>query len=177
MSMREHLGAACCAAALVVTQAMAQVPQLGQPITPAELAPWNIGIPVDGAGLPAGRGSVKEGESVYAAKCQSCHGDKGAGRPNDALAGGLDTIASDKPAVRTVGSYWPYATTLFDYVRRAMPWNDSKSLTDSEVYAVSAYILHLNGILGADDALDAQSLPKVRMPNRDGFIPFPRPAK
>jgi cytochrome c len=90
------------------------------------------------------------------------------------LVGGFGTIASDRPAVKTVGSYWPYATTLFDYIRRAMPFNESKSLTGDEVYAVSAYILHLNGVIGADDALDAQSLPKVKMPNRDGFIPFPR---
>ena len=107
-------------------------------------------------------------------KCQACHGEKGAGRPNDVLVGGFGTIASDRPAVKTVGSYWPYATTLFDYVRRAMPFNESKSLTSDEVYAVSAYILRLNGVIGADDALDAQSLPKVKMPNRDGFIPFPR---
>jgi cytochrome c len=177
MSMREHLGSACLATAIFIGTASAQNAQFGQPITPADIAPWNIGIPVDGAGLPAGRGTVKEGEAVYAAKCQACHGEKGAGRPNDALVGGFDTIASDKPAVKTVGSYWPYATTLFDYVRRAMPWNDSKSLSANEVYAVSAYILHLNGLLGADDALDAQSLPKVKMPNRDGFIPFPRPPK
>ena len=108
------------------------------------------------------------------AKCQACHGEKGAGRPNDVLVGGFGTIASDRPAVKTVGSYWPYATTLFDYIRRAMPFNESKSLTGDEVYAVSAYILQLNGVIGADDAMDAQSLPKVKMPNRDGFIPFPR---
>ena len=76
--------------------------------------------------------------------------------------------------MKTVGSYWPYATTLFDYIRRAMPYNDTKSLSADEVYAVSAYILNLNGVIGANDAMDAQSLPKVKMPNRDGFIPFPR---
>jgi cytochrome c len=175
--MRKRLELALAAALLLVGQAAAQSPRLGQPITPADLAPWDIGIAVDGAGLPAGRGSVKEGEAVYVAKCQNCHGEKGAGRPNDALVGGFDTLASDKPAMKTVGSYWPYATTLFDYVRRAMPWNESKSLTNNEVYAVSAYILHLNGLIGADDTLDAQSLPKVRMRNHDGFIPFPRPAR
>jgi cytochrome c len=96
------------------------------------------------------------------------------GRPNDALVGGASTLASNSPPVKTVGSYWPYATTLFDYIRRAMPFYETKSLTDDEVYAVSAYILHLNGIVAANEALDAESLPKVRMPNRDGFIPFPR---
>src|SRR5262249_23836882 len=130
-----------------------------------------------GAGLPAGRGTATQGAAVYAAKCQACHGEKGAGKPNDALTGGAGTLAGDRPAVKTVGSYWPYATTLFDYTRRAMPFNDAKSLTADELYAVSAYILNLNGIIGEADVLDAQSLPKVQMPNRDGFIPFPRQPK
>jgi S-disulfanyl-L-cysteine oxidoreductase SoxD len=152
----------------------ADAPRFGQPIAPADLAPWDISVGPDGAGLPPGRGTAREGEAVYAAKCQACHGEKGLGRPNDVLVGGFGTIASDRPAVKTVGSYWPYAVTLFDYVRRAMPYNETKALTNDEVYAVAAYILHLNGVIGADDALDAQSLPKVKMPNRDGFIPFPR---
>jgi len=164
-------------AVAIPTLASAQTPQFGQPIAPADIAPWDISIGPDGAGLPAGRGSVKDGEAVYVAKCQSCHGDKGAGKPNDQLVGGFGTISSDKPAVKTVGSYWPYATTLFDYVRRAMPFSESKSLTADEVYAVSAYILHLNNIVGPDAVLDAQSLPKIQMPNRDGFVPFPRTAK
>jgi S-disulfanyl-L-cysteine oxidoreductase SoxD len=174
MSMRSRV--AFGAAMLVAASAMAsaQAPQFGQAVTPADIAPWDISIGPDGAGLPAGRGTAKQGEAVYAAKCQACHGEKGAGRPNDALVGGAGTIASEQPAVKTVGSYWPYATTLFDYIRRAMPWSETKSLSNDEVYAVSAYILHLNGIIGADDVLDAQSLPKVKMPNRDGFIPFPR---
>ena len=179
MPMRERLSrtaAMLCAAILVAAAPAicAEGPGLGQPVAPADLAPWDISIAPDGAGLPPGRGTVAQGEAVYASKCQACHGEKGAGRPNDALVGGAGTLASDRPAVKTVGSYWPYATTLFDYVRRAMPWSETKSLSDNEVYAVSAYILHLNGIIGADDALDAQSLPKVKMPNRDGFIPFPR---
>jgi len=174
MSMRNR--AVICAAMLVAASAAAsaQAPQFGQPVTPADIAPWDISIGPDGAGLPAGRGSAKQGEAVYAAKCQACHGEKGAGRPNDALVGGAGTIVSDGPAVKTVGSYWPYATTLFDYIRRAMPWNETKSLGNDELYAVSAYILHLNGVIGADDVIDAQSLPKLKMPNRDGFIPFPR---
>jgi len=174
MSMRNR--AVICAAMLVAASAAAsaQAPQFGQPVTPADIAPWDISIGPDGAGLPAGRGSAKQGEAVYAAKCQACHGEKGAGRPNDALVGGAGTIVSDGPAVKTVGSYWPYATTLFDYIRRAMPWNETKSLSNDELYAVSAYILHLNGVIGADDVIDAQSLPKLKMPNRDGFIPFPR---
>ncbi len=172
------LGSAAIPTALVLVlfavPASAQAPQFGQPISPADLAPWDISIGPDGAGLPPGKGTVAQGEAVYAAKCQACHGEKGAGKPNDRLVGGQGSLAPGKAPVKTVGSYWPYATTLFDYVRRAMPWNQPKSLSDDEVYAVTAYILNLNGIIGADVAMDAQSLPKVKMPNRDGFIPFPR---
>jgi S-disulfanyl-L-cysteine oxidoreductase SoxD len=174
MSMRNCLTLSAAMLIAATTVASAQAPQFGQAVTPADVAPWDISIGPDGAGLPGGRGTAKQGEAVYAAKCQACHGEKGAGRPNDALVGGAGTIASDQPAVKTVGSYWPYATTLFDYIRRAMPWSETKSLSNDEVYAVSAYILHLNGIIGADDVLDAQSLSKVKMPNREGFIPFPR---
>jgi S-disulfanyl-L-cysteine oxidoreductase SoxD len=176
MPMRERLVTAAMICAALVTAApaiCADGPGFGQAITPADLAPWDISIGPDGAGLPPGRGTAAQGAAVYASHCQACHGEKGAGRPNDALAGGVGSLPSDRP-LKTVGSYWPYASTLFDYVRRAMPWSETKSLTDSELYAVSAYILHLNGIIGADEVLDAQSLPKVKMPNRDGFIPFPR---
>lgn len=159
---------------LAALPVLAQTPRLGQPISAADIAPWDISIGPDGAGLPPGRGAPAQGQAVYVAKCQACHGDKGAGKPNDALVGGFGTLAAGKMPVKTVGSFWPYATTLFDYVRRAMPFQDSKSLSADELYAVSAYILSLNGIIGPDDVLDAQSLPKVRMPNRDGFIPFPR---
>jgi cytochrome c len=166
-----------CATIVVAAPAVAQAPQFGQPIAPADIAPWDISVGPDGVGLPSGRGTVAQGAAVYAAKCQACHGEKGAGKPNDALVGGMGSLAPDKPPVKTVGSYWPYATTLFDYIRRAMPYQESQSLTSDETYAVSAYILNLNGIIGANDVLDAQSLPKVRMPNRDGFIPFPRNPK
>src|SRR5262249_17689484 len=171
-----HLAAGGAILAFTAT-ASAQAPQFGQPIAPADIAPWDISITPDGAGLPSGRGSAAQGEAIFAAKCQACHGEKGAGRPNDTLVGGQGSLAAGKTPAKTVGSYWPYATTLFDYSRRAMPFQESKSLTDDEVYAVSAYILNLNGIIGRDDVLDAQSLPKVAMPNRDGFIPFPRSPK
>lgn len=157
--------------------AIAQTPQFGQPIAPADIAPWDISIAPDGAGLPPGRGTATQGEAIYVARCQACHGEKGAGKPNDPLVGGMGSLAPDKVPMKTVGSFWPYATTLFDYVRRAMPFQESQSLTNDELYAVSAYILHLNGIVAANDVLDAQSLPKVRMPNRDGFILFPRNPK
>ncbi len=178
MSMLKHLALGAAVVALTTVAASAQTPpKFGQPIAPADIAPWDISIGPDGAGLPPGRGTAAQGEAVYAAKCQACHGEKGAGRPNDALVGGKGSLEAGKAPVKTVGSYWPYATTLFDYIRRAMPFQESKSLTDDEVYAVSAYILNLNEIIGKDDVLDAQSLPKVRMPNRDGFIPFPRNPK
>ena len=170
---------AVCATLLVASSfaASAQTAKFGQPIAPADISPWDISIGPDGAGLPPGLGTAAQGEAVYVAKCQACHGEKGAGKPNDALVGGIGTLAPGKAPVKTVGSYWPYATTLFDYIRRAMPFPASQSLSADEVYAVSAYILYLNGIIGANDVLDAQSLPGVRMPNRDGFIPFPRNPK
>jgi cytochrome c len=152
----------------------ADAPKLGEAVAPADLAAWDISIAPDGIGLPQGQGTSTQGEAIFAGKCQACHGEKGAGKPNDVLAGGIGSLASGQTPVKTVGSYWPYATTLFDYIRRAMPYNEPKSLTADETYAVSAYILALNGIIGAGDVLDAQSLPKVKMPNRDGFTPFPR---
>src|SRR5215467_7507845 len=177
MSMRRFLGAAAPAVlfALASHAFAQQSPNLGKPISAEDLASWDISIGPDGAGLPPGKGTVAQGETVYAAKCQACHGEKGAGRPNDRLVGGMGSLAPDKgPPVKTVGSYWPYATTLFDYVRRAMPWDRPKSLSDEEVYSVAAYILHLNGLIGEDAVIDAQSLPQVKMPNREGFTPFPR---
>jgi cytochrome c len=165
---------ACTLALASATASAAESPNLGRPATADEVAAWDISIGPDGAGLPAGSGTAKQGEAVYAAKCLACHGEKGGGKPNDQLVGGQGTIAGDKPAVKTVGSYWPYATTVFDYVRRAMPYSESKSLTNDEVYAVSAYILNLNGVIAEGDTIDAQSLPKVKMPNRDGFVPFAR---
>ena len=152
----------------------ADAPKLGEPVAPADLAAWDISIAPDGVGLPQGQGTSTQGEAVFAGKCQACHGEKGAGKPNDVLAGGIGSLGPGQTPVKTVGSYWPYATTLFDYIRRAMPYNEPKSLTADETYALSAYILALNGIIGAGDVVDAQSLPRVKMPNRDGFIPFPR---
>ena len=146
-----------------------EVPALGQPVTAAQIAGWDISIPPDGTGLPPGRGTPAQGAPVYEQKCQACHGTRGAGQPNDRLVGGQGTLASATP-VRTIGSYWPYSTTVFDYVRRAMPYIQPQSLTNEEVYALTAYLLHLNGIIGENDEMNAQTLPKVRMPNRDSFI-------
>ena len=144
-------------------------PRFGVP-APADLvAAWDISIPPSGAGLPTGGGSAIEGAAVFQQNCAACHGERGAGKPADPLVGGGGSLVSKTP-LRTIGSYWPYATTLFDYTRRAMPLNNPMSLSNDEVYAVSAYLLFLNGILGENDRLDAQSLMKIRMPNRDGFV-------
>ena len=156
-------------AACAVQPPSARPPQLGVAASAEEIARFDISIPPSGAGLPAGSGTARQGAVVYAAKCQSCHGEKGVGKPADALAGGIGSLATARP-VRTVGSYWPYATTLFDYVRRAMPIGNPLSLTNDEVYAVSAYVLYLNGIVAEDAAMSAKTLPLVNMPNRDGFV-------
>ena len=150
----------------------------GRPATPEEIALWDIDVRPDGKGLPAGSGTVAQGKQLFADNCAACHGDNGVGGIKDRLVGGQGTLASNAP-VKTVGSYWPYATTLFDYIHRAMPYQAPGSLSNDDTYAVAAYILSLNGILPADGKLDRDSLPKVRMPNRDGFVPEPEfdPAK
>lgn len=160
--------------ALVVaaTAAAAETPGLGRVIAPEESAAYDISIPPDGAGLPPGGGTATLGQAVYEVKCLACHGEKGAGKPNDQLVGGFGTLKGDQAAVKTVGSFWPHATTLFDYVRRAMPFAAPKSLSNDEAYAVTAYILKLNGIIDDKTLIDANSLPKIQMPNRQGFLPF-----
>lgn len=147
---------------------------IGRLATEAEIAAWNIDIDRDGNKLPAGSGTVAHGREVYAGHCASCHGETGEGGLGDKLVGGKGTLASSKP-VKTVGSFWPYAPTLFDYVRRAMPMNAPESLDNDDVYAVVGYLLNLNGLVPDDAVLDAKSLSAVRMPNRDGFVLDPRP--
>jgi cytochrome c len=155
--------------------AQAQSPYgIGRPATPAEIAGWNIDIDRDGNNLPPGSGSVGHGREVFDQQCAACHGAKGEGGLGDRLVGGQGTLATPKP-VRTVGSYWPYAPTLFDYIRRAMPQNAPQSLSNEDVYAVSAYILNLNGLLAADAALDAKTLAAIKMPNRRMFVGDQRP--
>lgn len=148
----------------------------GAPVAEAELARY-LAIPPSGAGLPPGRGDVARGRDVYLAKCAACHGEHLEGvkeTGGTALLGGRGSLASAKP-IKTVESYWPYATTIFDYVRRAMPFNAPGSLRDDEVYAVTAYILANAQVVPENAILDAASLPKVEMPNRRGFYPDPRP--
>lgn len=134
----------------------------------------------DGRGLPAGSGSVAAGKAVYAAQCAACHGANLEGGQGDRLTGGRGSLAGNDPAkapIKTVESYWPYATTLFDYIKRAMPLTAPGSMSNDDVYAVSAYILAQAKIVPEDAVLDARSLAAVKMPNRDGFIPDPRPER
>jgi cytochrome c len=156
-------------ALLGASHGFAAGPEFGRAATAEEIAAIDISIPPSGKGLPPGSGNAIAGETVYAEKCESCHAAGGTGKPADKLVGGIDSLGSDK-AVKSVGSLWPYATTLFDYVRRTMPLNMPMTLTDDEVYAVTAYVLFINGIVTNHQTMDASSLPKVRMPNRDGFV-------
>jgi len=161
---------ACLAACVLASNAQAY--EFGRPATPDEIKAWDIDVRPDGVGLPDGSGTAAHGKEVYDDNCSACHGDAGQGGYKDRLVGGQGTLATSHP-VKTVGSYWPYATSLFDYVRRAMPYPAPGSLSDDDTYAVVAYLLSLNGIVPADATLDKASLPKIEMPNRDGFIPEP----
>jgi mono/diheme cytochrome c family protein len=167
--MRPDLPFAVATAVALAGGATAAGPDLGRVASPEAVARADISIGPFGETLPPGSGTVAEGERVYAAKCVVCHGDKGAGIPGDRLTGGVGSLTSARP-VRTVASFWPYATTVFDYTRRAMPLNAPQSLTNSEVYAVTAYILSIDGIVAPDARLDAASLVKVQMPNRNGVV-------
>jgi cytochrome c len=145
-------------------------PKLGRPASADDIAKIDISIPPDGKGLPAGSGSVAQGGAIFQQKCAACHGTNGEGTPNgDRLVGGVGSLPSDNP-VKTVNSYWPYATTVFDYIRRAMPITNPQSLQNEEVYALTAYILSVDNVVSKDAVLDAASLPKVQMPNRAGFV-------
>ena len=148
---------------------------VGRPPTPDEVRGLGAAIAPDGGGLPDGSGTVAEGRTVYAARCASCHGPSGeGGGVGAALVGGKGTLATARP-LKTVGSFWPHATTVWDYVNRAMPFNQPGTLSHDEVYAVAAYVLFLNDIVGEKQELNAKSLPLIKMPNRDGFVSDPRP--
>ena len=166
MPMRElHIAAFAVFALAYATPAQAQSPYgIGRSATPAEIAGWNIDVDRYGDNLPPGSGSVSHGREVFDQQCAACHGARGEGGIGDQLVGGQGTLATPKP-VRTVGSYWPYAPTLFDYIRRAMPQNAPQSLSNDDVYAVSAYILNLNGLFAAGATLDAKTLRAIKMPN------------
>jgi cytochrome c len=147
---------------------------VGRPPTPEEIRELGSAIAPDGTGLPAGSGTVAAGKELFAAQCARCHGPAGEGDVGARLVGGQGTLATPRP-IKTVGSYWPYATTLWDYVNRAMPFDRPGMLQPAEVYAAVAYVLNLNGIIGPDRVIDATTLPQVKMPNRDGFVPDSRP--
>jgi cytochrome c len=147
---------------------------VGRPPTPEEIRELASAIAPDGSGLPAASGTVAAGRELFAAQCARCHGPNGQGAVGPVLVGGRGTLVTPRP-LKTVGSFWPYATTLWDYINRAMPFDQPGKLTPSEVYAASAYLLNLNGIIADDAVMDRTTLPKVRMPNRDGFVADPRP--
>lgn len=154
--------------------AQGQTLGVGRPPTAEELSARGPAIAPDGTGLPPGSGTVAQGRQVFADQCARCHGPAGEGGVGARLVGGQGTLNTPKP-LKTVGSFWPYATTLWDYVNRAMPFDKPGSLAPADVYAVSAFVLHLNGIIAETQTMDASTLPKVRMPNRDGFVKDPRP--
>lgn len=143
-------------------------PKLGRPVSPEEIAAQDINVFPDGTGLPPGKGTAREGKALYDAKCASCHGPKGIGGSAGELAGG-GSLTGPHPD-RNIGTYWPYATTVFDFIRRSMPLDAPRSLNDDQVYAVTAYLLHINGIIDNRTEMNATSLPRVEMPNRHGFV-------
>ncbi len=173
-------GAACLGTALTGA-VLAQTPArfgIGRPATPQEIAALDIDIMPDGHGLPAGRGTAAEGAAIYAAKCAQCHGKTGREGPNDVLVGREPRtgfpFSQDPKLPHTIGNYWPYATTVFDYVRRAMPPTAPGSLSDDEVYALTAFLLHANELIAADAVMDKTTLAAVTMPARQHFVPDAR---
>jgi mono/diheme cytochrome c family protein len=159
-----------------VSPVAAQLPTYGVGRTPTaeEVEAWNVTIPADGQGLPPGSGTAALGKAIYAERCASCHGEKGEDARYNRLVGGHGSLATAQP-IRTIGSFWQSAATLWSYIRRAQPFDEPGSLTADQAYAVTAYLLHLNGIIGEQDVMDTKTLPLVKMPNRDGFVPDPRP--
>jgi mono/diheme cytochrome c family protein len=147
---------------------------VGRPPTAEELKAIDIEVTPDGKGLRPGRGTAAAGKDVYHRRCETCHGPNGNEGPQEVLVGGKGSLTAARP-LKTVGSYWPYATTLWDYINRAMPFDHPGTLTTDEIYSATAYLLFMNGIVAEQDVLDQQTLPQIQMPNRDGFIPDPRP--
>ena len=170
MSTLRFSCAVAVALACAASAAFAQAPGLGKPATEADIAAWDISIMPDGTGLPAGSGTAREGARVFAEQCSACHGEagRGGGAPGAGpmVAGPIDRIE----AIKTVGNFYGNSTTVFDFIRRAMPFNMPRSLSNDDAYAVTAYLLALNKIIGEGEVMNAQTLPKVKMPNRDNFI-------
>jgi S-disulfanyl-L-cysteine oxidoreductase SoxD len=169
MSMRKPLFAVALGLAFGAGTAVAETPGLGKPITEADIATWNIDVLPDGTGLPPGSGTAAQGAKVYAQQCSSCHGDNGV-KPAPGYLPMVGPAKFDRIDTMKTVPYYKYATTLFDVIRRSMPYPMPRTLTNDELYAVSAYILALNKIIGENDVMNAETLPKVKMPNADNFI-------
>jgi mono/diheme cytochrome c family protein len=169
MSMRKFIAAAAVAAlALTAGMAAAESPRLGKPISPSDFKPWDLNILPDGTNLPAGSGKAADGQKIFAEKCVACHGENGQGGLAARVIGGPPKATLD--GGKGIANYYPYATTVFDFIRRSMPWNVPRTLTDQEVYALTAYLLAANKLIGEGDEMNAATLPKVQMPNRGNFV-------
>ena len=175
MSKYLKIATALLAVTFIATPAVAGKFNLGRSATEAEIAAWDIDFRPDGKGLPEGKGTVAEGEEIYSEKCASCHGDFGEGIDRwPVLAGGQDSLTSERP-VKTIGSYWPFLSTVFDYVNRAMPFGEAQSLEPDEVYAITAYLLNLNDVVDSEFELSRDNFVKTRLPNEANFIQDTRP--
>jgi S-disulfanyl-L-cysteine oxidoreductase SoxD len=152
------------------SQAFAEKLGLGREVTAAEIKGWDIDVRPDGHGMPAGKGTAAKGEEIFQAQCASCHGEFGEGKDRwPVLAGGHGTLKHDRPD-KTIGSFWPYASTVFDYIKRAMPFGNAQSLSDDDVYALTAYLLNMNDIIkDTNFELNAKTLAAIKMPNAEGF--------
>jgi S-disulfanyl-L-cysteine oxidoreductase SoxD len=170
MSMLKLVTAAVLAGTLISTAHAGDTPGLGKPITEADIKPWDISVMPDGGNMPPGSGTAAQGAKLYVDKgCNLCHGDNGKGGPNPALVGN-PPLTGDVAALKTIANFWAWPTTLFDYIRRAMPWPTPHTLSDDDVYALCAYLFAANNLIPQDQVMNAQTLPKVKMPNHDNFI-------
>lgn len=174
MSRFPEVAALLCLA--MATPAMADGFGLGRPATDAEIASWDIDVRPDGAGLPEGSGNALDGEEIFAEQCAHCHGDFGEGVDRwPVLAGGHDTLTAERP-VKTIGSYWPYLSTVYDYIYRAMPFGYAQSLEADDVYAITAYLLYMNDVVDDEEfELSHENFKEVRLPNEANFFADPRP--
>ena len=166
---KRALFAASLLLATTASLSLAETPHLGKPLNEAAIANWDISILPDGTGLPRGSGTPAQGAPIFAEKCSACHGDNARGGAAAALVDDRK-LAGISASQKTIKNFWPYATTIFDFIRRAMPFTAPRSLSDDEVYALTAYILAENKLIDANDTMNAETLPKVKMPNRDNFI-------
>jgi S-disulfanyl-L-cysteine oxidoreductase SoxD len=171
MSMHRMLVCiACLGFGLIGNSAWAEGPNLGIPIDPADVGEWDISVMPDGTGLPPGSGTPPQGAGIYAEKCVACHDENGKHRFGFSPLWGGGKITDISAGMKTIENFWPYATTVFDFIRRGMPWTKPRSLTNDEVYALTAFILAKNKLIGETDIMNSETLPKVQMPNRNGFI-------